>query len=68
VLKALKCQGGGSGNVATGPISSAFAGNSIVASSFIQLGEPTGMSWIVDTGASDHISSYLSHFTEKRTL
>ena len=35
VLKALKCQGGGSGNAAAGPIPSAFAGKSIVASSII---------------------------------
>lgn len=68
VLKALKGQSGDSGSTAARPIPSAFVGNSMIASSFIQLSESTGMSWIVDTGASDHMSSYLPHFTTKRTL
>jgi len=34
----------------------------------MQLDEFTGMSWIVNTGASDHMSSHLPLFTQKREL
>jgi len=61
VLKALKGKSGGFGI-------GAFAGNSLVASSFMHYDGFSNAFWIVDTGASDHMSSQLHLFTKRRQL
>ena len=65
VLKALKGQVGGSGSATTGSFSGAFAGNSLVAYSFMHYDQSIDVSWIVVTGASDHMSSQLLLLAKK---
>jgi len=49
-------------------VTDAFAGNSLVGSSFIHFDASLGVSWIVGTEASDHMSSQLRLFNTRRTL